>query len=708
VPVLGNTIAILRDVTSVILTAYRDHGPAFRLSAFGHEYTIMAGREAMEFLSAGGERHFSRAGFYDRFARELGTREFILSTQGPRHRQLGKCMRLGFSRQVAEPYIAGIIDGVRARARSWTAGRRLAVPALMADLGFDAYSLVMAGAPQGQHFADALVYSETIMRVGARIRPPLLLSLPRYRRARRRVFRLMHTLLEEHRAQATHAAHEYDLFHVLLDQSQADPASFTDADIIATALYGFVGTQVYLNRVLSYLLYELLKDAALKDEATAEADALLGGGAVTAQSLRQLRTLRHAYLESLRVHPVAIGLPFLAEEDFEFCGSLIRRGDKVVVTPLPAHFSPGVYTNAHRFDCGRCAGPHGEIHAAGAFAPFGFDGRVCAAVGLVEVISLTIIATLLHMADLRLEPPDYVVRTILDPLPGPEPQFTVTMAGLRSPAPAAGTIRMPDEVLGIAGAEASQAWKALVARVERAEYPAGASVIREGDPAEHFFILTHGQVEVFRGVGAEERRVALLGPGDFFGEIGLLRRIPRTASVRAATAAGVLVVDRETFVGMIAESDFVSEQIADSVRRRMTANRLAEALPHLDRHQIGRLLPNVQPERYAPGAVIIRQGDPADRFFVLASGRVEVVHRTTAGHEHVVNQLEAGEWFGETGLLLGAPRSATVRVTGDTEAELLVIGAEDFRALLQGSDATRADVWAMMARRLADLPSIGG
>ncbi len=62
----------------------------------------------------------------------------------------------------------------------------------------------------------------------------------------------------------------------------ADSTTFTDADIVATALYGFVGTLVYQNRVLAYLLYEVLqKDAALRDAITAEADALFSGGPVT-------------------------------------------------------------------------------------------------------------------------------------------------------------------------------------------------------------------------------------------------------------------------------------------------------------------------------------------------------------------------------------------------------------------------------------------
>ncbi len=407
---------------------------------------------------------------------------------------------------------------------------------------------------------------------------------------------------------------------------------------------------------------------------------------------------------------MALGLPFLVEEGFEFCGTRICKGDRVVVTPLPAHFSPEHYTDPHTFDCGRCADPRGEIDAPGAFAPFGFDGRVCAAAGLVEVISLATMATLLHVADLRLAPSDYIVRSTLESTARARTAIRDQMGGRVRRGPRGRRVAVRRAAAFPPATEGtSPAWRALLKRVERARYAAGMLIIREGDVAEHFFIVTEGEADVFRTQGADDTRLALLKPGDYFGEIGLLRRIARTASVRAASALAVLVVDWETFLAMIAESDFVSEQIAENVRRRITANRLADALPHLDQDQIGRLLPNVHLTRFSAGAVIIRQGDPAENFFVMASGRVDVVHRTPNGREHVVNQLEAGEWFGEMGILNGAPRNATVRVVRATPTRRCwwwTTRRTSSRSFANPTPPGRT-VWAMMARRLADLESLG-
>jgi predicted MFS family arabinose efflux permease len=71
----------------------------------------------------------------------------------------------------------------------------------------------------------------------------------------------------------------------------------------------------------------------------------------------------------------------------------------------------------------------------------------------------------------------------------------------------------------------------LARGLEPFHVPAGQAVFRQGDPADRFYVIDAGAAKV---VG-DNRLVATLGPGDGFGEIGLLRRVPRTATVRAAT-----------------------------------------------------------------------------------------------------------------------------------------------------------------------------
>ena len=84
----------------------------------------------------------------------------------------------------------------------------------------------------------------------------------------------------------------------------------------------------------------------------------------------------------------------------------------------------------------------------------------------------------------------------------------------------------------------------LAGRLEREDVAAGASVVREGEAGERFYIVLSGMLNVSQE-GLGERR--LLRPGDWFGEVALAMGIPRTASVRAVTPAVIARCDRATF-----------------------------------------------------------------------------------------------------------------------------------------------------------------
>ena len=88
----------------------------------------------------------------------------------------------------------------------------------------------------------------------------------------------------------------------------------------------------------------------------------------------------------------------------------------------------------------------------------------------------------------------------------------------------------------------------------------------------------------------------------------------------------------------------------------------------------------ILPLRFSAGQEIIRQGDPGSRFYIVNTGKVEVVRRTGA-NEQVVATLGPGRYFGEVALLHASERTATVRAVEDTT--VLSIARKDFTALVQ-------------------------
>jgi MFS family permease len=111
---------------------------------------------------------------------------------------------------------------------------------------------------------------------------------------------------------------------------------------------------------------------------------------------------------------------------------------------------------------------------------------------------------------------------------------------------------------------------------------------------------------------------------------------------------------------------------------------------------IDQLASSLIPVRATAGTEIIRQGEPGDRFYVVASGEVEVVsvgeHIATAG---------PGGYFGEIALLRDVPRTATVRAK--TDVELYALERDEFLSAVTGHPASAEAADAVVASRLAGL-----
>jgi MFS family permease len=106
----------------------------------------------------------------------------------------------------------------------------------------------------------------------------------------------------------------------------------------------------------------------------------------------------------------------------------------------------------------------------------------------------------------------------------------------------------------------------LAARLEPRLVAAGDVVFREGDYGDRFFLIEKGEVEVDLG-----QTVAVLGPGDGFGEIALLNDVPRTATVTARTDATLLALEREEFLETVAGDRYSSAAADDVVADRLGA-----------------------------------------------------------------------------------------------------------------------------------------
>jgi CRP-like cAMP-binding protein len=110
----------------------------------------------------------------------------------------------------------------------------------------------------------------------------------------------------------------------------------------------------------------------------------------------------------------------------------------------------------------------------------------------------------------------------------------------------------------------------LASRIDEVKVPAGKALITEGQPTESFVILTSGRVRVNRN----GKVVAELGPGDFFGEIGMIDRGPATATVVTEEPVDAMVLSHAQFRDAIRGNDKLAIQVLSAMAQRLRANAL--------------------------------------------------------------------------------------------------------------------------------------
>lgn len=107
--------------------------------------------------------------------------------------------------------------------------------------------------------------------------------------------------------------------------------------------------------------------------------------------------------------------------------------------------------------------------------------------------------------------------------------------------------------------------KRLGMLAEEVDVPAGKVLIRQGELGDDLMILVKGLVAVER----DGSKVNKLGPGEFFGEIALIERGPRTATVTAETPCRLLVLNHRSFHAVMEEFPEVAAQVLLTLAHRL-------------------------------------------------------------------------------------------------------------------------------------------
>lgn len=293
--------------------------------------------------------------------------------------------------------------------------------------------------------------------------------------------------------------------------------------------------------------------------------------------------------------------------------------------------------------------------------------------------------------------------------PGPGARTSLPDGGAEVPAEAFPPAAWPDEdVLAgarplLLGRDGLAAWPAavpaipLLSSLPRDAFarfltatalrscPEGEAVLREGEPAESFFMVARGRVAVTRG----ESVLATLGEGSVFGEMALLSNAPRNATVRVLEDADLLEFGRDALRAASGEVPVIAAALDRFMQQRLLSHTLAThplfaPFPAEQRHALAARFAH---QTAGVGEVLVAEGSEDAGLYIVLAGSADVTRAREGASMHLAT-LGPGDVFGEISVLGRVPATATV--TARTPLRVLALPRAFAERLVDGVSAVRA------------------
>ena len=206
----------------------------------------------------------------------------------------------------------------------------------------------------------------------------------------------------------------------------------------------------------------------------------------------------------------------------------------------------------------------------------------------------------------------------------------------------------------------------LVNAMFKKEYKDGDMIIRQGDQPDNFYILETGNTLVIKN----GKQVAVLKPGQYFGELALISGSTRAASIVAQGPVTVWAIDQISYLGLLKEGHIQKRQRYSDLLKNV---QFLQALQPYEKLLVADALQAVND--CPPGTDIVKQGENGDEFFIILEGECSVII-----NGEVVAKLKGGDFFGELALMKDQPRAATIRA--GENVKLVKLDRQSFSRLL--------------------------
>jgi CRP-like cAMP-binding protein len=158
-------------------------------------------------------------------------------------------------------------------------------------------------------------------------------------------------------------------------------------------------------------------------------------------------------------------------------------------------------------------------------------------------------------------------------------------------------------------------------------------IFREGQPGNVGYLVKKGEVTIYKIIDGEKKILSKLGPGEVFGEMGIVTESPRTAFAEASEYCDLVIIDRDTLLGMLKKTPKLIQSIT-----LLLMKRLASTLQMLDHH-----------EEDSPGQRkllsvcslldLMARANPDVNYHSFSQRAMDITHMTQAEIDGVVKEL---------------------------------------------------------------------
>ncbi len=396
-PVLGPLRPFTGDVLPFLTRTRATYGDAFRLKMVNLELTCLMGPDAIALLQ--GDTGLRTSNSLHVLDGEMESR-LPSMIDGPNRQLIRKSHHQFMNHSLESTRRVDIQNWLGEHTARWGPGVRIDVLSEAQTQTVDVLSRLLNGEPFPFSKRDLALVVHTMIWATFGHAPRAVLWNPAYQSVRKRMTAHLLDLVGKIRQDPDRVASTL-VGHYLSVPPPPELGEWTDADLVSVPYGAYLAGFDTVASASSFLLFRLLSNPDALTQVRAEHDALSedADGPVDPASQKYLRA---AFLETVRINPPGSSVLRFAEEDFEFSGYQIRKGDELLVVIASDHLDEEFFPDPQRFDPTRFLQP-GAAELRRHVNPFGSGIHRCTGAALGELIAVEMISNWVNHFDLELD-----------------------------------------------------------------------------------------------------------------------------------------------------------------------------------------------------------------------------------------------------------------------------------------------------------------